>query len=299
MRKLYIHIGMPKTATTHLQVRQNHTEEESLTPFFRSLSEYPDLGSHEMRVHILPQLLKMEAPDIVDDVLSRFCDWYDSGPNQTRLYCSEMLCQTPGFHKDRMHQVFERLNRQFEVHWIVVLRPYFSWMESFINQTTKTGFVRFDLLLTDPKKAFASWQINYANLFEDYAPHILGEERLHVFHYGPDVNDKILDLTQLKFSPAIDVGRNKSPSPVAALQRFLKQKGLSLRYLPDNRSLRFVATNEVMKWAPEMQAWAHPLAKRLGWPLHWIDDSAQVLARRERNSLLTHVIRFPELLKVR
>ncbi|MEO8242833.1 MAG: hypothetical protein ABI832_10995 [bacterium] len=290
MKKVYIHVGLPKTGTTDLQTRIFRSDSTNYQKLIATLPVELIESVPPASFHFLYHILTSRDRGIAMDLLDRLDGWLATDSKPAVLFCSELLAQTPVFDGNRVSELFGRLAQAADIEFILVLRPYFEWLESFINQLAKTGYVDFDRLKTSPVMAFGAWQLNYLELlqfYEDCVP--FRKSIVHVVPYGPMVNERILEIANIQLTSAVDIQANASMSAYDALTRYFEIRKLDLGRLPQNKSLRFVGIPEVAAWHGDLSKWADPLASRLQWPKEWLDDSLRILQSNENGSYVSYM----------
>jgi hypothetical protein len=100
-----------------------------------------------------------------------------------------LLTQTPRFSIYRSRAIFLELPAYAEVHIVVVLRPYFSWLENFISQSMKKGPVSLSETKLNPKYYLRSWELNFQKLLDFYETSLPnGGKYIHVLPFSRKVN---------------------------------------------------------------------------------------------------------------
>lgn len=285
--QLFLHVGMPKTGTTNLQNRLMRNREQGWVDFLERLPDELIERDLALRIHLLSRIFTERDRDVADALLGHLRNWLSEKSATPMMLCSELLSQTPLFSGERVAEVFAHLAEVTEIRIVVVIRPYFSWLESFINQAAKTGHAEFSGIERSPEKFFGAWELNYGRLVGFYEACLpRGRNHVSVLPFSPSVNEEVARLAKLELPASNRRADNSSLSAYNALQAFARLKNLDLSLMPQDQSLRFVGRRQIAAWRPQVADWAHPLADRLEWPRELIDDGDQAFEAASEVSYL-------------
>jgi hypothetical protein len=281
--RIILHVGLPKTGTTSLQVglknaeciRYIHDPTPDL-PQSRHFANAVGVGQDLLRKsnrtawlnHFAESIQDVHIPLVVSD---------------------ETLSQVSRIDWEALEGLLQRL--EGEIHIVLVLRPFFSWLESLFNQFAKKG--RVGILEFDPVAdgQLNAYDINFEKIHSAYSAlaERLGERcQLSVIRYSRDSNREICEKVSIPPSCLEAVmPLNPSPSPQDAMFSFLQLHNLkpeNVELPPDG--LRFLGYDEVDRLHDRHGPWMARLSEELGWPVEAIDDYEAFRATTHSTSLL-------------
>lgn len=282
-KRTLIHVGLPKTGTTSLQyalrqaprVKYIHNPRQDL-PQSRQFSNAVGVGRDALpeaeragwRGTFVAALRDTELPVIIsDETLSQVSrvDW----------------------------PAFEEVLRQVdgEIHIVLVLRPFFAWLESLFNQFAKNGRAGILAFEADRDDRLNGYDIDFEYIHDCYSrlAETVGEHcRVHVMRYSRDINPEICAFAGI--SPdCLAAAPKLNPSPAAkdALLSFLKLNDLpSQTAEPLPGAMRFLDHATIDRLHQRHRFWMARLARRLDWPVEALDDHDTFRASASATSLL-------------
>jgi hypothetical protein len=275
--RLLVHVGLPKTGTSDLQNRLIRDPGTGWRNFLGRSIEDPDTPREGNRMHFIPEALTGKNPHGAANVAS-FVDWLGGRDRGPVIYCSELLSQTPRFSRGRVRDVFQALSEVSEVHVVIVLRPFFAWIESFLNQSFKRGARAVPPAGARPQELFPAWDTNFLELVRFYRDVVPGgRDRVHVLPHDRMVNERIAEMAGFALPPGRARSGNASPSAFDALRLYADRKGMPAGWLPEERGLRLVGPKQVAAWRQEIAPWVDALSRDLGWRRALLDDAETFL----------------------
>lgn len=282
-RSMLIHVGLPKTGTTSLQVGLKSAGEVNYI-------HDPELNQPQSRhfanaVGIGQDLLNKSERDTWRDAFLTGLE----GKGLPVVVSDETLSQVSRLDFDVLEDMLRRIAGETRI--LLVVRPFFSWVESLLNQFAKKGrpiIFEFDL---DHDEHLNGYDINFETIYASYArlAERLGERcEILAMRYAPSVTREIcaiagVDPSCLDAVPPL----NRSPKASEAMLAYLKAQNINADpFKASFEGMHFLGYEEIERLHAKHGAWMQRLAQRLGWPLDAIDDSAAFRQKTEAGSLL-------------
>lgn len=281
---LIIHVGLPKTGTTTLQVSLRGTDEVIYVhsdgydqPQSRAFANAVGVGRDELgeqdkatwRETFIVSMQGAALPVVVSD---------------------ETLSQVSRINWDIFEDVLKRIDG--EIRFVLVLRPFFSWLESLVNQFAKKG--RLGILSFDPDldDRLNNYNIDFEQIHERYttlAERLGNRCRVEVLRYSRQINQDICALARISPQCLDNVAPlNRSLNAIEALESFLELNDLptdGIANLPAD--MRCLDCTDIDRLHARHGPWMRRLAQKLGWPLEAINDYHMFRATASSVSLLT------------
>ncbi|MCR9276606.1 MAG: ABC transporter permease [Pseudomonadaceae bacterium] len=235
---LLIHVGLPKTASTAIQIRCRELHQSGHIQFTPSR----DKGIVQSRLFY--EAVKRHASSEDKESLRQFLTNNDA---RYLVVSDELLSRVETLSESNLiDQILPLLgNRKVEV--VVVLRDNTPWLESLICQSVKTGqfdFDDFDASRTTHINGYSLDQQAVVRFYENIAYLLAGrgQFRVRTLQYSDEIVGEFAKLLgQTAETPAsIDSRHNASTSAYEALEEYFDLKGIPSNLLPEDRTLTFL-----------------------------------------------------------
>jgi hypothetical protein len=263
-KRTILHIGLPKTGTTSLQVglRGDETVHYVHTP-----------GAKEGQSRAVTKAMRPGAGESHVDWLAELQRTIAADP-RTTIISDEALSKIGEVAPDRLAWFLGGLPGP--VQGILVLRPFLSWLESLINQAAKNGnfdFGRFDPATTTDINGYPLNFEEVLGFYRDVEARLGGKMTLRAMFYNDTINDRLRRVIGLPGEVPSSEARNTSPRASAAFAMACRAAGIEPPETdPD---LQFIGQSEAAALQARHGAWIARVTAGLGWDPRTLDDFAR------------------------
>ena len=282
---LVLQVGLPKTATKTLQIAFQvdrslcyvHTPGAG-RPHSRAFANFLGVGWDVLRT------ADAHAP-FRAELLTRL----RGRSNQLRIISDETLCHVGKIDWDRFAALLDELPGPIRI--VLVIRPFFSWLESLLIQFTKNDNLDFAAFDPDQTEVLNGYPLSFLEIHDAYtalARRIGRRARVDCLPYSDDMCATMgAYLGREIVSPEGEVHSHVSPTAFLALAECASRRGVIDR-LPLRPPARFIGRMEAQALYARHQSWMRDLAGRLGWADTAIDDYETFMEKAEDFSYLRY-----------
>ncbi len=235
MARILIHIGLPKTGTTTLQ-SQLYWRSDPGTVHYCHFFKKPTVQSRcfANTVGLGRDAIWDRGPEVyknrsIPNYVSLVRSVIDGGA-ETLIVSDETLSRVEYIRAPRIRRLLTELSQFSEIEFVMALRPWFSWLESLINQAVKNGvfdFTSFNATnMTEVNKYCANLAKTYS--FFRYGGQFGPSTREYPVHLLYQTGNVLQDFEALVgqklFEPEDVKTQNKSPTVDQSLKRYFESK---------------------------------------------------------------------------
>lgn len=274
-KRTILHIGLPKTGTTSLQVdlRGDETVHYVHTP-----------GAKEGQSRAFTKAMRPGAGEEQIDWLADLQRIISADP-RTTIISDEALSKIGEVSPDRLASFLGGLPGP--VQCVLVLRPFLSWLESLINQAAKNG--NFDFGRFDPATAtdINGYPLDFEEVlgfYRDVEARLGGKMTLRVMFYNTTINDRLRRVIGLPEEAQSPEARNTSPRPSAAFVMACRDAGIVPPEV--DPGLRFIGRTEAVALHARHGAWMRRITAEMGWEPRTLDDFERFTRNSDTRSYL-------------
>lgn len=235
---LLIHVGLPKTASTAIQVYCRKLHQSGQIQFG------PSAGDGVVQSRLFYEAVKQRATSEDKELLRKFLADTDA---RYLVISDEVLSRVDTLSATNLVDQIEPVLAHRKVELVIVLRDYVPWLESLICQSVKTGqfdFTNFDAYRTTHINGYSIDQNEVVQFYTEIADQLAdsGQFCVRTLQYSDQIVGEIGELLGLSAETSHSKRslHNTSTTAYEALEQFFDIKGIPRRSLPTDRSLTFL-----------------------------------------------------------
>jgi hypothetical protein len=264
--RLLIHIGLPKTGTTTLQSQlywRNSASPVHYCHFFtkptvqsRCFANTVGLGRDAIW-DVGPDVYKNRSiPNYLEHVRGAIANGA-----QTLIISDETLSRVDYIHMARFRRLLQQLDEFCQIEFVMALRPWFSWLESLVNQAVKNGVFDFSEFNATSLTEVNKYATNLAKTYSffrnggqfnpggrTYPVHLLYQTGNMLGDFEALVGETLFDPEEVKT-------QNKSPTVNQSLTRYFESKSFHTDLVNEREFDSFLSRRQVETLAENSQHW--------------------------------------------
>lgn len=270
--KTVLHIGLPKTGTTSLQVQLR--DREDINYVYTPGSDQPQSRAFSNSIGVGQDIIS--SPQACAQYHDALVRQINSSPFPVSFLSDETLSQIQRIDWDVLEAVLSRISGDIQV--VMVIRPFLGWVESLINQFVKRANFNFQAFRPGRTEIVNAYTLNILKIHERYSQLVkaLGPRaELIVLKYHPKINEEIMAMVGLvdKTGDGTQATANRSPNAFAALSTYAQVINYDDHRLPPATDLSFIGKSEAQLLLKKNLGWITELSEKLGWDKNFINDS--------------------------
>lgn len=299
MPRLLLHVGLPKTGTTTLQSQLYWREEQGgvhYCHFFkkpsvqsRCFANTVGLGRDAIWDRGADVYKNRSVPNYVDNVKRAV----DTGAH-TLIVSDETLSRVDYVRAPRLRRLLDELDEICQIEIVLGLRPWFSWLESLINQAVKNGvfdFVDFDAdnlvevnkYAINLSKTYAFYR--YGGQFnpgrKDYPVHLLYQTGNMLKDFEALVGERLFEPEEVKT-------QNKSPTVMQSVRRYFETKCFHVDLIEGKQFSTFLSKDQAQRLYQDNRHWMELFDQFTG-AKGYIDDFERFISTADETGAISYV----------
>ncbi len=269
MPRILVHVGLPKTGTTSLQnyLYRNGSVAGDLhyCHFFdgpiiqsRCFANAIGLGNDSG--------CAMTPVQYADKVKSVF----DAGCTLA-VISDETLSRINHLSPELLSEMMERLQAFSKVEFVLGLRPWFSWLESLINQSIKTGHFSIEDFDANDANEINMYPVKLLSVYEFYRnggshKRVPGREfPVHVVRQPEGILDQFERISGRKiFDRSLFQSKNLSPPISQSVNMYLSKRGMDTRFAKGGDWRTFLSSDHALQLYTKNAGWIARFSELLG-----------------------------------
>ena len=299
MARLLLHIGLPKTGTTTLQSQLYWREQLGSVHychFFkkpavqsRCFANTVGLGRDAIWDRSSDVYKNRSIPNYVDNIRKVI----DEGA-ETIIVSDETLSRIDYVRQPRLRRLLDELDAHCQIEIVMALRPWFSWLESLINQAVKNGVFNFSEFDADHLTEVNKYAVNLSKTYafyryggqfnpgnKDYPVHILYQTGNMLEDFEKIVGEPLFDPQQVKT-------QNKSPTVVQSLTRYFESKSFHVDLIGEREFSSFISRGQAETLYKNNRHWM-TLFDQLAGAGRYIDDFESFMDKADDTGAINFV----------
>lgn len=285
-----IHIGLPKTGTTSLQNHLNspsnlldgvHYCHYSPKPLVQSRCFANAMGlGQDSGIALSPEAY-----------LDRISAAFENGA-EVAIISDETLSQVDRIHSNRMRAFLAGLREVSDVRIVMSVRPWFSWLESLINQSLKMGNfdpVSFDAGAVDHINKYPVDFLSIHKFYNNAAGGVRrdGQIPVHFIDQSQDILTQFEAVADRElFDRTSFECRNLSPTIGKCLAMFASRQGIDAP-VQDRGWQSFLSAADADQLYARHKPWIQRLSKLIATP-GLVDDYESFRPRADQTGALSY-----------